>query len=274
MGSGYVMEDYLKSDCKNCFALCCVALPYAKSADFPFSKDDGEPCQNLCSNNQCSIHNKLREKGFSGCVSYECFGAGQHVSQVIFEDQDWRDNPEQSKLMFTVFPLVQQLHEMLWYLRQAMHLKETISLRPDLQVVYEDTVVYTKKTPDEILNLDIASHRSIVNDLLLKTSELFRKDLFNRGNRLKKRKDYIGARFKGADLRGTNFRGTLLIATDLRNADLRKVDFIGADLRDADISGADLTDCLFLTQSQINSAKGNLHTKLPSYLERPKHWLI
>ncbi|WP_026907732.1 pentapeptide repeat-containing protein [Paucisalibacillus globulus] len=267
------MEDYLKSDCKNCFALCCVALPYAKSADFPFDKDDGEPCRNLCSNNQCSIHNKLRSEGFRGCVSYECFGAGQHVSQVIFEGQDWRDNPEQSKIMFTVFPLVQQLYEMLWYISQALSLKETISLHPDLQLVYENTLAFTKKTPDEIINLDIASHRSIVNDLLLKTSELFRKDFIHNGTNSKKGKDCIGARLKGTHLQGRNFRGLLLIAADLRNADLRKVDFIGADLRDADISGADLTDCLFLTQSQVNSTKGNVHTRLPSYLIKPKHWL-
>ena len=74
------MNNNLKSDCHNCFGLCCVALPYGKSADFPFNKDGGEPCRNLCSNNLCSIHDKLRETGFRGCVSYECFGAGQHVS--------------------------------------------------------------------------------------------------------------------------------------------------------------------------------------------------
>lgn len=78
------MFNDLKSDCKNCFGLCCVALPYGKSADFPFNKDSGKPCRNLCSNNLCAIHDQLREKGFRGCVSYECFGAGQHVSQSIY----------------------------------------------------------------------------------------------------------------------------------------------------------------------------------------------
>lgn len=29
----------------------------------------------------------------------------------------------------------------------------------------------------------------------------------------------------------------------------------------------------FLTQAQVNSAKGNKHTKLPRYLKLPDHWL-
>ncbi|MUK88919.1 pentapeptide repeat-containing protein [Ornithinibacillus sp. L9] len=266
------MEDFLKSDCKNCFGLCCVALPYAKSADFPADKAGGEPCHNLCVDNRCSIHNNLREKGFRGCVSYECFGAGQHVSQFLYEGRDWRNNAEHSSEMFTVFPLIQQLHEMLWYLYQSMNLKETKSFQSSLQAIYDETIKLTKKTPDEIINMNITLHRSRVNDLLIKTSELYRKKTSG-FNKRKKGRNYIGANLEGANLIGANFRGVLLIASNLRNADLRKVDFIGADMRDADISGANLTDCLFLTQSQINSAKGNIHTKLPSYLEKPDHWL-
>lgn len=93
----------LKSDCKNCIGLCCVALPYGKSADFPDNKDGGVPCRNLRSNNLCSIHNVLRDKGFRGCVSYECFGAGQCVSQNIYNGQDWRDDFEHAEEMSLYF---------------------------------------------------------------------------------------------------------------------------------------------------------------------------
>ncbi|MNE92154.1 Pentapeptide repeats (8 copies) [compost metagenome] len=72
---------------------------------------------------------------------------------------------------------------------------------------------------------------------------------------------------------GENLRGALLIASNLRGADLRKVDFIGADLRDADLSDANLTGSIFLTQAQVNSARGNKHTRLPRYLKMPDHWL-
>jgi uncharacterized protein YjbI with pentapeptide repeats len=47
---------------------------------------------------------------------------------------------------------------------------------------------------------------------------------------------------------------------------------IGADLRDADVRGADLSESLFLTQAQINAAKGDRATKLPPLLERPFYW--
>lgn len=268
----FFLNSKFQSDCEKCFGLCCVALPYAKSADFAFNKEGGVPCRNLCQDNRCSIHEHLRDKGFNGCVTYECFGAGQHVSQEIFKGNDWRGNPELSKEMFAVFPIVQQLHEMLYYLNQALELEETQTIKNELQNVFEMTLALTHLHPKDILNLDIPVHREIVNDLLLKTSELVRKDYVQINKKSMIRKDFIGANLKGANLRGMNLRGALLIAANLREADLRKVDFIGADLRDADLSGANLTGCIFLTQAQINSAKGNKDTRLPRYLKVPDHW--
>ena len=85
--------------------------------------------------------------------------------------------------------------------------------------------------------------------------------------------DFMGANLKGADLQGVNLRGAFLIAANLKNADLRKADFIGADLRDADLSGANLIGSIFLTQAQVNSAKGSKNTRLPHDLKVPDHWL-
>lgn len=268
------MNSKLQSDCENCFGLCCVALPYAKSADFAFNKEGGVPCRNLCQDHRCSIHEHLIDKGFHGCVTYECFGAGQHVSHNIFKGNDWRGNPELSKEMYAVFPIVQQLHEMLYYLNQALDLEEAQTIQNELQNVFEMTLSLTNLNPKDILNVDVPAHRENVNNLLLKTSELVRKDFVKSNKKSMMRKDFLGANLKGANLRGTNLRGALLIASNLRDADLRKVDFIGADLRDADISGANLTGCIFLTQAQVNSAKGNKDTRLPRYLKVPVHWLI
>ena len=265
----------LKSDCKNCFGLCCVALPYGKSSDFPYNKDGGNPCRHLCSNNSCAIHDQLREKGFRGCVSYECFGAGQHVSQSIYKGIDWREDIEHAEEMFTVFPRVQQLYEMLWYLQQTLTLKVTQSLKNSLQKIYEDTIELTTKKPEEILKIDITTHRNKVNVLLIESSEMYRANHNKKGKKsgLKKKSDYLGANLKGLNLQGEDFRGKLMIASNLSQSDLRRADFIGADLRDADLSGADLSEVLFLTQSQINSAIGDVHTKIPNYLERPRHWV-
>jgi len=69
-----------------------------------------------------------------------------------------------------------------------------------------------------------------------------------------------------------DLRGALLIAADLRGADLDRTDLLGADLRDADLSGADLSTALFLTQPQLNSARGDASTRLPTGLRRPPAW--
>lgn len=110
-----------------------------------------------------------------------------------------------------------------------------------------------------------------VNALLLRAGELVRAAVPGRGKN-HRGADLIGAGLAGADLRGASLRGARLIAADLRRADLRSADLIGADLRDADLSGADLTGSLFLTQSQLDAAKGDAATKLPPGLDRPARW--
>jgi uncharacterized protein YjbI with pentapeptide repeats len=67
-------------------------------------------------------------------------------------------------------------------------------------------------------------------------------------------------------------RGALLVAARLRGADLRAADLIGADLRDAQLHGADLSSALFLTQAQVDSARGDATTVLPARLRHPAHW--
>lgn len=261
----------LLADCGSCFGLCCVALPFAASKDFAVDKKAGQPCVNLRSDSRCGIHTRLRDKGFRGCTVYECFGAGQRVSQVTFGGRDWREDPAAARRMFAVFPVMRQLHELLWYLSEALTAGPARTLHGELRAALEATERLTASDPEALLELDVAAHRAGVNELLLRTSELVRAGV------RKKRKehrgaDLMGARLKGADLRGANLRGALLIAADLRGADLRTADLIGADFRDADLRGADLTGALFLTQSQLDAARGDAATVLPASLARPSHW--
>ncbi|WP_226669822.1 pentapeptide repeat-containing protein [Metabacillus litoralis] len=272
-------QNHLKADCEKCFGLCCVALPYAKSSDFAHDKDSGTPCSHLQSDFRCGIHRKLRNKGYKGCTVYECFGAGQKVSQILYKGKDWRENPTSQNEMFSVFPIMQQLHEMICYLNEAIHRKETITIYHELHRVLEKTEALTFLSTDEILALDIPSHRAMVNNLLLKTSELVRSKVKFDTNHIKQKNirkgnDFVGANLRGANFRGSNLRGALLIASDLREADLRMTDLIGADLRDANLSGANLRGSIFLTQAQINSANGDKSTKLPDSLSMPNHWIM
>ncbi|WP_025025638.1 pentapeptide repeat-containing protein [Caldalkalibacillus mannanilyticus] len=274
-------RDHLRIDCEQCFGLCCVALPFASSADFALDKNGGQPCQHLQSDFRCGIHKDLRATGFRGCTVYECFGAGQKVSQLTFEGKDWRRDPLAAKQMFEVFPIMQQLHEMLWYLSEAITLKATTSIHQDLHEALEKTEELTLLSPDSLMKLDIPAHRAEINVLLLQTSELVRAAVPPRQKNSKKKgkipgrgADLMGANLRKADLRGANLRGAYLIAADLREADLREADLIGADFRDADLRGANLTGSIFLTQAQINAAKGNTQTKLPPGLRAPAHWFV
>ncbi|MGW1913351.1 pentapeptide repeat-containing protein [Streptomyces sp. NPDC002076] len=271
----------LRGECAQCFGLCCVALPFAASADFALDKPAGKPCPNLQGDHRCGIHADLRTKGFTGCTVYDCFGAGQKVSQVTFGGQDWRTgSKERARQMFDVFPVVRQLHELLWYLTEALGLPAARPVHPELRRALAETERLTRQTPEELAALDVAAHRQQVNVLLLRTSELARAGAASgKGGKKGKGKgkdrrgaDLIGARLRGADLRGASLRGAYLIAADLTGADLRDADMIGADLRDADLTDADLTGAFFLTQPQLNAARGSTGTRLPESVTRPAHW--
>jgi len=113
----------LTADCESCFGLCCVALAFERSADFAYDKGVGEPCSNLQEGFGCGIHERLRGEGFRGCVTYDCFGAGQKVSQVSFGGASWREAPDTASAMFAMLPVMRQLHELLAYLEEAIKLR-------------------------------------------------------------------------------------------------------------------------------------------------------
>ncbi|MFF3063468.1 pentapeptide repeat-containing protein [Oerskovia sp. NPDC057915] len=276
----------LHADCAACFGLCCVALAFTRSADFPIDKDAGDPCRNLRPDHRCGIHPELRERGFVGCTVYDCFGAGQKISRVTFAGQDWREHPEVRSSMFALLPVLRHVHELLWYLTEAVALStgragpagqadHDPSLTSELRAAVARVEHLSLGSPQDLLAQDLDALRGGVNPLLLRASEgaRARSPHQPRGRRADHRgADLVGRRLARADLRGASLRGTLLVGADLRGADLRSADLVGADLRGADLSGANLTDALFLTQAQVNAARGDTTTRLPDGLVHPGHW--
>lgn len=263
-------SENLLADCGNCFGLCCVALPFARSSDFAVDKAAGEPCRNLTQDSLCGIHSTLRERGFPGCTVYDCFGAGQRVSQSTFGGRDWRRTSSNSAQMFAVFPIMRDLHELLWYLADARARDSTAELHSRLTREYEDLDRVARSEPEVLLSVDVPALRARLNELLLAASELVRAGI--EGTKNYRGRDMMGAKLAGADLRGASLRGTYLIGASLHGADLRSADVIGADLRGADIRAADLRGSIFATQFQINAANGDRSTRLPDSLSRPSHW--
>lgn len=269
----------LKIDCEKCFGLCCVALYFSKSEGFPNDKVPGKPCANLQSNFHCSVHNDLRKKGFKGCTIYDCFGAGQKVSQVTFKDQSWIDSPELASQMFDSFLIIRQLHEMLWYLADASTFILDKATLNKLNLIIEETQNLTILDPNHLKNIDIKNHRIKVNDILRKSNNIVKiklnldkKNIHNNKKVLIPGYDFIGLDLTSTNLIGANLSGSLLIASNLSYCNLKGANLIGADLRDANIRGANLENALFLNQSQVNSAIGNSATKLPFSLNRPFYW--
>ncbi|MGG1516184.1 pentapeptide repeat-containing protein [Paenibacillus oryzisoli] len=274
----------LQADCSACFGLCCVALYFSASDGFPDDKHAGQPCLHLQMDHRCRVHDQLSEQGLKGCMTFDCFGAGQKVSRETYGGKDWRESPESASEMYDVFRVMMQLHELLWYLTEALGLQVAASLHGELRRLLEETERMTSLRPQELLSLDIWLHRASINGLLVQTSELVREAAATgreaRPNakarsgrhKLGRGADLMGADLRTANLRGAHLRGAFLIAADLRGNDLAGADLIGADFRDADLRGADLSASLFVTQAQLNAAKGDLCTKVPPRLKRPAHW--
>ncbi|MGY1637408.1 pentapeptide repeat-containing protein [Geodermatophilus sp. SYSU D00742] len=263
----------LRADCSRCAGLCCVAPAFAASADFALDKPAGRACPHLQGDSRCGIHADLRQRGFPGCTVFDCFGAGQQTVQVTFGGRDWRGDPDRAASVFAAFGVQRQLHELLWYLTEALALPAAAPLRRELTAARDRTERLTGAPAGELAGVDTAALRAEAGALLTSVSELARAGVRGRGGtRDRRNADLMGADLRRTALRGVSLRGAYLIGADLRGADLTAADLLGADLRAADLRGADLSGALFLTRPQVAAARGDAATRLPAGLEPPGHW--
>jgi hypothetical protein len=258
---GVMRQPELVADCSRCFGLCCVLLPFRREGGFGIDKDSGEPCHHLGPDDRCGIHDRLREDGWPGCAAFDCFGAGQQVSQVTYGGRSWRVQQNLGE-MAAVLSVMRQLHEMLAHLtevqRRAPH--------PDAEALRAELLALTHTEPETLLTADIDEVRDRVSrELRQATARLH-------GDSRPMPHDLAGADLRGHDLSRADLRGALLIACDLRDADLASADLLGADLRDADVRGARLGEAWFVSQAQLNTARGDARTTIPGHLRRPGHW--
>jgi hypothetical protein len=261
----------LVADCGRCSGLCCVAPAFARSADFALDKPAETPCPNLLvsapgrSDAPCGIHASLSDRGFPGCVAFDCFGAGQRVSS------DWRDGPEAARAAFDAFGVLRGLHEMLWYLTEPVA-DASVAVRSEMQRTAAWVAGLARGPADGV---DVEAVRAEVGPVLGRVSEAVRgssgagharTDLVGR--------DLRSGRAARRPLAGTTLRGALLMGADLRGVDLGRADLLGADLRGADLRGAALARTLFLTGPQVAAARGDATTTVPERVRRPSSWAV
>ncbi|WP_240641005.1 pentapeptide repeat-containing protein [Nocardioides ferulae] len=212
------------------------------------------------------MHDQLNDIGMRGCTIFECFGAGQQVTQVTYAGEGLGADPERDRQRFAVFAVLRAVHEMRWLLAEAPRLPPAGA--EESRAWQRRLAELAQAAPETVLSTDLAAIRSAVGELLRTAS---------RGARSRRGADLAGADLLGADLRArdlrdADLRGALLVAADLRGSDLTNADLLGADLRDADLRAADASRALFLTQPQVNATRGDGATRLPSALDRPVGW--
>lgn len=285
----------LESDCSNCCGLCCTALCFSKTEGFPADKEAGIPCRHLCEDFSCDIHSSLSRLRMKGCINYDCFGAGQITAEIIFQGKSWRQLPDPEE-MFRIFFLELKLHEAMWYLEEAALLSPAATLSPRIHTALAgiERLAYGSRPylTEDGVHEEIIKVNGLLKETIRMTLDYAASQMMPpkkagaprtaRDHSASSRKypkthgsgslRYLGYNFQGADLSAIDFSSSFLIAANLKGCRLYGTCFLGTDLRDADISGADLRDAFFLTQMQINAAKGSRDTRLPSWLKMPDHW--
>jgi hypothetical protein len=125
-GRGPAAMDHrlvLRADCSRCQALCCVSLAFDQGESFAFDKPANVACPQLKQDFDCRIHRELTARGQAGCAAYDCYGAGQRVTQELFGGRSWRKEPPLQSEMFEAFLRLKRVHELRLLLHEAGRLR-------------------------------------------------------------------------------------------------------------------------------------------------------
>ena len=256
----------LRADCSRCFALCCVAPSFARSADFGFDKAAGEPCRNLADDFRCSVHDRLRDLGLPGCTIYDCFGAGQQLSQVTFAGRDWRTHPRTAPQMFARSPAMRQCTRCSGTSPRRRPLAPSLAARPA-----------AARTTRRWRLTALGARRPGGAGRRRATARGRRPAAPGQRAGPRRRPGTAGAPTwpgPGSAVRTCAARPAGRPARRRRPPRRRPV--AGRPDRGrpagADLGGADLSSALFLTQLQVNAARGDAATRIPESLARRAHW--
>lgn len=148
-------EDALRADCARCAALCCVAPAFDRSAEFAYDKPAQTPCRHLMADDRCAVHARREREGFSGCILFECHGAGQRVVQELFGGRSWREDPDLLAEMSRCFFALRRVHELLVLLSEAAKLDLGPPERKVLEERRRELDPAAGWSPADLLRLDL-----------------------------------------------------------------------------------------------------------------------
>jgi hypothetical protein len=107
------LPSSLRADCSRCAGLCCVVHSFSAVQGFGFDKAAHSPCRHLTCDNQCAIHPELLSRGFPGCIAFDCYGAGQRVTQDVMNGASWRASRELALRVFAAYEAYLVLHRLM-----------------------------------------------------------------------------------------------------------------------------------------------------------------
>lgn len=109
-----------------------MVFAFEKSESFGIDKNAGEVCPYLTAADRCGIFAQREDRGFKGCITYDCYGAGQRVTQEVFEGRSWRDDPALKAPMGEALSVMRRIHELLLLLQSAKQFPLTGSEKAEL----------------------------------------------------------------------------------------------------------------------------------------------
>lgn len=92
-----------RADCSSCCGLCCVVPDLLAAQGFRVDKPAETPCVHLNDVHRCSIHALRQMHGYPACESFDCFGAGQWITQHLFGGAKWTDSFDLASQMFAAY---------------------------------------------------------------------------------------------------------------------------------------------------------------------------
>jgi hypothetical protein len=163
--------------------------------------------------------------------------------------------------MMAALPILRVLHELLWYVDEALALPSSAPIADRLRSALADVTESASAPADRILDVVVDDLRARFAPLLREASRLARAGFT--GPDLSER-DLSGADLRDADLRGACLRGATLLGADLRGLDLEAADLLGADLRGRGPARRPAGRLVVRHRTQLGSALGDGRTTVPS----------
>ena len=155
----------LTADCRRCSALCCVVYPFVRSPEFAADKPAYVACGHVTGAFRCAIHASREHRGYPGCVTYDCHGAGQYVTQVLFDGRAWTDL-EEPAVMFDVFLVLRALFAQLSLLQTALTLDSPDTVRSALSSRDAQLRNLIERPLGQLREIDAHAERAATDKLL------------------------------------------------------------------------------------------------------------